>query len=47
MLKEFCAFGLEHWGSDARGVESTRRFLLEAGCHTCCPRGFRVLGFRV
>ena len=29
MLKDFVKFGLEHWGSDTHGVNSTRRFLLE------------------
>ncbi|KAM3567681.1 hypothetical protein VYU27_010179 [Nannochloropsis oceanica] len=29
ILKNFVAYGLEHWGSDQRGVNTTRRFLLE------------------
>ncbi|KAF8948962.1 tRNA-dihydrouridine(47) synthase [NAD(P)(+)]-like protein [Haplosporangium gracile] len=29
MMKRFCDFGLEHWGSDTQGVNQTRRFLLE------------------
>jgi len=29
IIKEFCNYGLEHWGSDDKGVENTRKFLLE------------------
>ncbi|ORX49933.1 FMN-linked oxidoreductase [Hesseltinella vesiculosa] len=29
MMKKFCNFGLEHWGSDSQGVNATRRFLCE------------------
>lgn len=29
ILKKFTNYGLEHWGSDSQGVETTRRFLLE------------------
>lgn len=29
ILKKFTNYGLEHWGSDTKGVENTRRFLLE------------------
>ncbi|KAK9870467.1 hypothetical protein WA026_008026 [Henosepilachna vigintioctopunctata] len=29
VLKKYTNYGLEHWGSDNKGVENTRRFMLE------------------
>eukprot|EP00158_Paraphelidium_tribonemae_P005006 Partr_v1_DN27102_c4_g1_i2_m15474 putative Catalyzes the synthesis of dihydrouridine, a modified base found in the D-loop of most tRNAs len=29
IMKTYCNYGLEHWGSDDEGVNKTRRFLLE------------------
>ncbi|KAG2204407.1 hypothetical protein INT46_006199 [Mucor plumbeus] len=29
MMKRFCDYGLEHWGTDSQGLNTTRRFLCE------------------
>ncbi|KAJ1494870.1 hypothetical protein T484DRAFT_1608781, partial [Baffinella frigidus] len=35
IMKDFCSYGLDHWGSDSLGVEKTRSFLLEWQAWLC------------
>ncbi|CAK5013637.1 unnamed protein product [Aphanomyces euteiches] len=35
ILKDFVKFGLEHWGSDQKGINRTRRYLLEWQSFLC------------
>jgi len=41
LVRDFCNYGLEHWGSDDKGVENTRKFLLEwlSFTHRYVPHG--------
>jgi tRNA-dihydrouridine synthase 3 len=35
MVQRFCKYGLEHWGSDAYGVEQVRYFFLNWHSFAC------------
>lgn len=46
MLQKFVNYGLEHWGSDLQGINTTRRFLLEwlSFLHRYVPSGIIEAG---
>ena len=47
LIKRFSNYGLEHWGSDQRGVDTTRRYLLEwlSFAHRYVPVGICEEGY--
>ena len=46
MLKKFCSYGMEHWGSDQQGINTIRKFLLEwlSFLHRFVPLGLLEYG---
>ena len=36
MYKRFVSYGMEHWGSDLQGINTTRRYIKATTAHAYC-----------